>query len=51
MGKLAKALLWVVLLAFAVFVVVTRPDVVAAAVEAVFGLFDTVGRAVGQFLR
>ena len=51
MGTLVKTALWVVLVAFAVFVLVTRPDVVTDAVEAVFGLFDTIGRTVGQFLR
>lgn len=44
MSKLIKTVLMVLLVAFALFYLYTRPEAAGEFVKAVFGIFDAIGR-------
>lgn len=44
MGKWIKTVLLFLVIAFAIYFLYTRPEQAAAAVKAVFGIFDALGR-------
>ncbi len=51
MGKVLKTALIVLVLAFAIYYLYTRPEAAADAVKAVLGMFDSLGRFFASLAR